>query len=118
MVREKSHGTPEGPPLWGARIIISFVFYPYDAPPGAGLAPLGQSQAGMHAPQSIKTFVHIIFKRFEFQIMAQMPGGIGLSRSAKRITGGRSVKGKICLSEASYFPFSGDTGNSALFLQS
>ena len=46
-----------------------------------------------------------------------MPGGFGLSRSAKRITGGRSVKGKICLSEASYFPFSGDTGNSALLLQ-
>ncbi len=26
------------------------------------------------------------------------------------------MKGKICLSEASYFPFSGDSGNSALFL--
>ena len=49
--------------------------------------------------------------------LAQMSGAIGLSRSAKRITGGRSVKGKICLSEASYFPFSGDTGNSALLLQ-
>ena len=27
------------------------------------------------------------------------------------------MKGKICLSEASYFPFSEDTGNSAILIQ-
>ena len=41
----------------------------------------------------------------------------GLIKSARRITGSRSVNGKICLSEASYFPISGGDGNSALLVQ-
>ena len=75
------YGTPEGPPLWGARFNISFVFYPYQAPPGAGLAPLGQSQARTHAPQRINT-VCTFHNGIACQSLARTSGGSGLSRSA------------------------------------
>ena len=38
MRAEENLWHPVGLPLGGARFNISFIFYPYEAPPGAGLA--------------------------------------------------------------------------------